>query len=226
MNNELLSQARQRLSAGRIIAKSKAPYYSRGLDSIEVFEREGLGKITIDRYWRLYYDPEECLKLSSQEVAAIWLHNLEHLFRNHPQRFEALENKVAGESSFNKACDALINSDLAKQGVFMPNSEKQVYIEDGAGIGWKPNMSAEQLYYLSLKASKSNESGQDDSDGQELSNRLDNPAEGDTGANSGRGEEDNYTENYNSDKESSDPSDKNLEDENKNKNSSNIQDDD
>ena len=155
--------ARNRLGAGRIIAKNLQPYFARGLDSMEIIEKPGTGRITVDKFWRLYYDPVYCLSLTAKELSSEWLHNINHLFRGHPERFENLDGVDKSRSDFNFAADAIINSELLKEGVTMPNPHKKAYLEQGYDMGWKPGMPVEQLYWLSLNA----KSSQTDSEGLE-----------------------------------------------------------
>lgn len=155
--------ARNRLGAGRIIAKNLQPYFSRGLDSIELIEKPGTGRITVDKYWRLYYDPAYCLSLTARELSSEWLHNINHLFRGHPERFDNLDGVDKSRADFNFAADAIINSELRDEGVTMPNPQKKAYLEQGQDMGWKPGMPVEQLYWLTLKA----KSSQMDSEGLE-----------------------------------------------------------
>lgn len=175
MEQQEIVEARNRLGAGRIIAKNLQPYFARGLDSIETVEKPGTGRITVDKYWRLYYDPEYCLSLTAKELASEWLHNINHLFRGHPERFENIEDAEKSRSDFNVSADAIINSELLKEGVIMPNPEKKPYIENGASIGWEQGMPVEQLYWLAVTAKRA----QMDSKGAE-SNEATTPVENDS----------------------------------------------
>lgn len=137
--------ARHKLAAGRVLAYRTMPYYTRVLTAIEVFEREGMGTFGVDAHWRLYYDPAKCLEWTAEEIAAVWLHEVSHLVRNHNQRFAELEGHK-DHTIFNQAADASINTDLRQQNVTLPNPEQRVYIESKLSKRWTKNMTAEEMY--------------------------------------------------------------------------------
>lgn len=140
-------EARHKLAAGRVLAYRKMPYYTRALIAIETFEREGMGTFGVDKFWRLYYDPVKCLEWTTEEISAVWLHEVNHLIRDHNKRFEALEGVGHNQEMFNSAADAAINTDLKKQGVILPNPEVRVYVESKLSPSWKKGMTAEQMYW-------------------------------------------------------------------------------
>lgn len=158
MNEEQLIKARHKLSAGRIVACNKMPYYSRALMTIETFERVGMGTFGVDKHWRLYYDPVKCLEWSVDEIAAVWLHEVNHLIRKHNERFEALQGTHHDHTLFNKAADASINSDLREQGVILPNPEIRVYVESKLSPKWNKKMTAEQMYWTAFTGKPSQNS--------------------------------------------------------------------
>lgn len=148
LNDEQIIQARHKLSAGRIIAIRTLPYFGTTLMAMVTVETPGLGKFTVDKRWRFYYDPEMCLKLSVQEIAAEWIHNVEHIVRKHDERFSALEGHNHDPQKYNAAADGAINSDLKEQGIIMPNPDQQFYAEPNPQFPmWKKNMSAEEMYF-------------------------------------------------------------------------------
>lgn len=155
-------EARHKLAAGRVLAYRKMPYYTRALIAIETFEREGMGTFGVDKFWRLYYDPVKCLEWTTEEISAVWLHEVNHLIRDHNKRFEALEGVGHDQEMFNAAADAAINTDLKKQGVILPNPEVRVYVESKLSPSWKKGMTAEQMYwavYGKGKGKKQEEAG-------------------------------------------------------------------
>lgn len=209
MNDQDRIDARNRLGAGRIIAKNMQPYFSRGLDSMETVEKYGTGRITVDKYWRLYYDPEYCLSLTAKEVASEWLHNINHLFRGHPERFENLDGANKNRSDFNFSADAIINSELRKEGVTMPDPMNKPYLEDGVNIGWKQGMPVEQLYWLTVhaKSSKNDSEGLENQDATSPREEQENPSAESTEPDNGNSsDDDNDKDNSNqhsSDKDAS-----------------------
>lgn len=152
-DNDLI-QARHRLAAGRILATKQFPYYHTTMMSMVTVEMPGLGKFAVDRRWRLYFDPELCLRWSPEEIAAEWIHNVEHIIRKHEERFKSLEGSSHDPQVYNAAADAAINSDLKSQGINMPDPETRFYAEKNTVFPtWKKSMSAEEMYFSSRGAS-------------------------------------------------------------------------
>lgn len=148
LNGDQLTEARHKLSAGRIIAIRMLPYFETTLMAMVTVEMPGFGKFTVDKRWRFYYDPELCLTMTTQEIAAEWIHNVEHIVRKHEERFAALEGHTHDHQKYNAAADGAINSDLKEQGIIMPNPDQQFYAEPNEQFPmWKKNMSAEEMYF-------------------------------------------------------------------------------
>lgn len=147
LTEEQKIEARHKLAAGRVLAYRKMPYYTRALTAIETFEREGLGTFGVDKHWRLYYDPAKCLEWTAEEIAAVWLHEVNHLIRDHNRRFESLDGSNNDQKIFNQAADASINTDLKKQNIVLPNPEVRVYVESKLSPNWRAGMTAEQMYW-------------------------------------------------------------------------------
>lgn len=148
LSSEQLIEARHKLAAGRIIAIRMLPYFETTLMAMVTIEMPGFGKFTVDKRWRLYYDPELCLTWTTQEIAAEWIHNVEHIVRKHEERFASLEGTNHDHQKYNAAADGAINSDLKEQKIIMPNPEQQFYAEPNSQFPtWKKNMSAEEMYF-------------------------------------------------------------------------------
>lgn len=225
LTDEQRIEARHKLAAGRVTAYRAMPYYTRALLSIEIFEREGIGTFGVDKYWRLYYDPEKCIEWTTPEIAAVWLHEVNHLIRNHNRRFEALEGVGHDHQAFNRAADAAINTDLKEQGFTLPNPERRVYVESKLAPDWKKGMTAEQMYWSVFKNGQSeqeekseegesedveSDDSQSDSD-ENPNNDLDNEEDED-GDDDSESSEDSSSDDTDSESESSSDSEDSGED--------------
>lgn len=150
LNEAELLDSRHKLSAGRIIALQQRPYFAKILLAMTPHERIGLGTFAVDQRWRMYYDPAKCLLWTVDEIAAVWIHEAEHIMRNHASRFQELDGMNHDASTFNKAADAAINSDLRDTGVILPNPELRYYAEPTTeNPTWRKGMSAEEMYFIS-----------------------------------------------------------------------------
>ena len=115
-------------------ARVRAPYYARALAAMTPVERPGLGTLAVDRSWRLYWDPEFCARITRAELAAVVLHEVEHLLRDHAGRRQGRSPRA-----WNVAADAEINDDLEglPEGGVYPST-----------LGAAPDLSAEEYYSL------------------------------------------------------------------------------
>lgn len=140
------ARAIMRLSAGRIRAMEIAPYLSMALLALEPVPKPGLGTFAVDAKWRVYYDPALCLRWTIDEIAAVWLHEMNHVFRDHSKRFKRFNNPVTSRD-WNVSADAAINSDLKDMDVVLPNPETRYYAAPSMeNPTWEKGMTAEQMY--------------------------------------------------------------------------------
>lgn len=152
MKEEDLTRARNRLAAGRIRAMEKAPYLSTALLSLEPREIIGFNTFAVDQKWIIYYDPKKCLEWTIDEIAAVWLHEISHVIRNHADRFNETGDSSKDAEYFNIAADAAINSDLRDMGVTLPDADKRWYAEANPMYPkWRRNMTAEEMYSIAKK---------------------------------------------------------------------------
>lgn len=108
---EVLQAARLRLSNDR-------PYLSAALWALNAVPTEGLGTLAVDKWWRLYYDPN--LPWTLQETAGVLYHEVQHLLRDHPGRGEQQADAKTNPMAWNVCADAEINDDILAEGVTMP----------------------------------------------------------------------------------------------------------
>lgn len=101
-----------RIRAGRVLAMRHAPYLSTALLRMTIVESEHCPTAATDARWRFYINPRFAEAHSADELAYIWLHEVSHCLRGHPQRWVALGEPDVRHPVFNLAGDALINADV------------------------------------------------------------------------------------------------------------------
>ena len=77
----------------RLVAAEHAPYFMHALFAAAPVGAPGLGTFAVDGAWRLYMDPELLVgpaRWPSPTAAAVLLHEVGHLIRDHAGRAEAL----------------------------------------------------------------------------------------------------------------------------------------
>ncbi len=104
----------EKLQAARLKLVKERPYLAAALWAAVPVARPGLKTLTVDRWWRLYYDPAVG-DWPVDNLAGILYHTMCHLLRSHPERLEGCEGIVA-----NLAADAEINDDLREEKVPLP----------------------------------------------------------------------------------------------------------
>lgn len=108
--------------AARLLAAEWQPYLMHALFAVSPLASPGLGTFAVDARWRLYLAPERLTgdeAWSAQEQAAVLLHEVGHLLREHAPRATALPGPVDG-LAWNLAGDAEINDDLLAASVPLP----------------------------------------------------------------------------------------------------------
>ena len=107
---------------GRLVAAERAPYFMHALFAVAPVAAPGLGTFAVDAAWRLYMDPGLLVgpgRWDSPTVAAVLLHEVGHLLRDHAGRAEGLPTP-RHQLAWNLAGDAEINDDLLAVGVPLP----------------------------------------------------------------------------------------------------------
>lgn len=111
------------ITAFRIMAFRFFPYLSSYVYALQPVERRGLGTMAIDKYGRLYYDPEFCEKQSMEGGAYVVLHEAFHLLLRHCHRIERLLGpKPTQQDMFdmNIAADLVVWQAMEGVAEFMP----------------------------------------------------------------------------------------------------------
>lgn len=103
----------ENLIGARIKLGIKRPYINHALWALTPVAKPGLGTVAVDKWWRLYYDPEVIqTKWTADALAGALYHEIGHLLRDHPWRCEAMQ---AQPQVFNIAGDAEINDDIVAE---------------------------------------------------------------------------------------------------------------
>jgi hypothetical protein len=126
----------EKLQAARLRLQHQRPYLAAALYSLVPVERRGLGTLAVDRWWRLYFDPEAVAAWDVKELAGVLYHEVTHLLRAHHERFEHADREVA-----NVAADIEINDDIRAERVQLP--EGALYPET---FGFPEGLLAEEYY--------------------------------------------------------------------------------
>ena len=61
------------LADARFYAGKLMTYFGRAIFSLQPIERKGFGTFAVDKYWRLYYDPELLDEWSLDELSGVCL---------------------------------------------------------------------------------------------------------------------------------------------------------
>ena len=77
---------RAKLSAARLWAANKCPYFASGLFAMAPVAVHELGTMAVDPGWRVYIDPKVLDIWSVPEVGSVLIHELCHLLRDHASR--------------------------------------------------------------------------------------------------------------------------------------------
>lgn len=155
------TQARDILSAARVRAVGKHPYLATALFSLRPLEMVGLGTMAVNAEWQLAYDADKVLEWGSIGTAAILVHEVQHLLREHPERFEdwlhgtTAKSRLAAagvaamsltsqlQQMFNIAGDCEINDDIEASGWRLPSTETEKPVR-AAMLGMPDRLTAEE----------------------------------------------------------------------------------
>ena len=82
-----------------------------------------IGSMAVDSHWRLYYNDAWVAAHTVEENAAVLIHEVSHLLREHEARKQAAAVKDA--TLWNTATDCEINDDLTAEGLPLPDDPPQ-----------------------------------------------------------------------------------------------------
>src|SRR5215207_3935375 len=77
------------LQAARVRASYQRAYFAPALFSLVPVRTDMIASMAVDRYWRLYYNDDWVAAHSVEENAAVLIHEVSHLLREHEARKQA-----------------------------------------------------------------------------------------------------------------------------------------
>ncbi|MFE4693936.1 VWA-like domain-containing protein [Streptomyces sp. NPDC056749] len=110
-----------KLLAARYRAAADRPYLASALYALTVVPSDEVPTMGVDRYWRCYVSPGFVDGTPVAELAAVWVHEVAHLLRDHHGRAERLPAADQRDRHrVNVAQDCEINDDLIADGLPLP----------------------------------------------------------------------------------------------------------
>ncbi|MFJ4841360.1 VWA-like domain-containing protein [Streptomyces sp. NPDC088746] len=110
-----------KLLAARYRAAADRPYLASALYALTVVESDEVPTMGVDRHWRCYVSPRFVERIPVAELAAVWVHEVAHLLRDHHGRAELLPAaEQRDRHRVNVAQDCEINDDLIADGLPLP----------------------------------------------------------------------------------------------------------
>ncbi|MFI5527613.1 VWA-like domain-containing protein [Kitasatospora sp. NPDC051853] len=116
---------REKLFTARLHAARARPYLATALFALHVVESHRVPTMAVDSHWRCYVSPSFVAQTSLHELAAVWVHEVSHLLRDHHGRSEryARRHGLTGPAEglrMNIAADLEINDDAFGDGLVRP----------------------------------------------------------------------------------------------------------
>lgn len=108
------------LQAARVRASYQRAYFAPALFNLIPVQTDLIASMAVDSRWRLYYNAKWMNAHSVEENAAVLIHEVSHLLREHDARKHAAA--VKDETLWNTAADCEINDDLAAEGLPLPDN--------------------------------------------------------------------------------------------------------
>lgn len=140
------------LMLARMYAVSRLrPYYATAIFRMVPVATRMIPTLGVDKWWRLYYNPDLVEQLSVQQLASVLIHEVDHLLRDHAGRCE--QNGWKHEH-FNLAGDCEINDDLLREDA----AELPEWVISPKTFGLPDGLLAEEYYKL-IPASASSGAG-------------------------------------------------------------------
>src|SRR4030095_11833894 len=107
------------LQAARVRASYQRAYFAPALFTLIPVKTDQIASMAVDTRWRLYYNDEWVAAHSVEENAAVLIHEVSHLLREHEARKQA--TAVKNPTLWNTATDCEINDDLTAEGFPLPD---------------------------------------------------------------------------------------------------------
>ncbi|PTA46179.1 VWA-like domain-containing protein [Micromonospora sp. RP3T] len=116
---------RDKLLTARLYAARVRPYLATALFALHVVESRRVPTMAVDRHWRCYVSPLFVARTPVADLAAVWVHEVSHLLRDHHGRGDRFlrEHGLTGAAErlrVNIAADCEINDDAYGDGLVRP----------------------------------------------------------------------------------------------------------
>jgi predicted metal-dependent peptidase len=108
------------LQAARVRAAYQRAYFAPALFNLVPVRTDLVSAMAVDTRWRLYYNEDWVKAHTVEETAAVLIHEVSHLLREHHARRQAAA--VKHERLWNTAADCEINDDLLGEGLPLPDN--------------------------------------------------------------------------------------------------------
>ena len=149
-----------KLLRARLTACKVWPFSRDAILSMSGIPVKGLGTMAVDKYWRLYFDPQFVEDTEDKELAAVILHELLHLLYGHHKRGTRMMGANPSKRDrylMNVAADAQINFLLEQEIITGRGDFRRVdnpYLDLEMGDDWilpetvevTPNITMEETY--------------------------------------------------------------------------------
>ncbi|MFJ4880565.1 VWA-like domain-containing protein [Streptomyces sp. NPDC088745] len=128
-----------KLLAARLQAVRARPYLATALFALHPVASRSVPTMAVDRHWRCYASPAFVERTPVEELAAVWVHEVSHLLRDHHGRSDrvtrARELTAPGDRlRMNIAADCEINDDAFGDGLVEPEgavTPRRLGLRDG-----------------------------------------------------------------------------------------------
>jgi predicted metal-dependent peptidase len=119
-----------KLLAARLYAARVRPYLATALFALHPVESARVPTMAVDRHWRCYASPAFVDRTPIEDLAAVWVHEVSHLLRDHHGRGDRLarDEGLTGPADrlrMNIAADCEINDDAFGDGLVTPDGALQ-----------------------------------------------------------------------------------------------------
>lgn len=148
------------IQAARVRLAQQRPYLAALLYRLTPVAQPGMGTMAVDKYARLYFDPD--CKWTVESYANVLYHECCHLLRDHAGRGDALGIEQDNQTAWNVAADAEINDDIIAEGM----NNWPFEIVTPKSLNQKDGLFAEEYYAGMPKQYKAGSGGKGKSNGK------------------------------------------------------------
>ena len=135
------------LQAARVRASYQRAYFAPALFNLVPVRTDAIASMAVDQRWRLYYNEGWLAAHTVEENAAVLIHEVSHLLREHDARRHAAA--ITDDRLWNTAADCEINDDLLAEGLPLPGDPPEP-----AKFGFLQGEHAETYYRQLTKPKK------------------------------------------------------------------------